>query len=109
MGYPKLLKSELIDEICLRTGLTTKNVQDVLTAYEEIAKEALLIGVEIPFGKLGSITWDVVSAKPQAKLVRGKMVKKPPSKYHKMTIRAGKLWREELRKATEIFSENETS
>lgn len=54
---PKLTYREVANQIFQRTGIPLEIIKTVMDVYADVAEEALLGAVEVPFGRIGHFSW----------------------------------------------------
>lgn len=97
---PRLSLIEIYTEIRRRTGIPIEVCRKVMDVYEDIAKTSLLNGVEVPFLKMGKLTWRVVPPKAQRRCFG--VVEKGIDGYNTTIIRFARKWIYQFRDATRI-------
>lgn len=104
---PILNFSEIINEISKRNVVPAYIVKKVLQSYAQIVEEALIEGVEVPFGRIGDFTWKVYTQKLIPKSFNKDEVER--IEYKNIFFRPHNTWLSELKKATitPIFKEQE--
>jgi len=61
---PRVTELEVIKQIEDRTGIPVEGIKKIVNAYSDIVKEALLSGVEVPFGEICYFSWKQINARP---------------------------------------------
>lgn len=101
---PRLTPTNVIDSICQRTGLPKEAVQIVLTAYGDLAKEALKGQVEVPLVDIGYLSWKQINARDNVSTwnARDKCMTEPHplDGFQKTVIRVNAKWAKELKEWT---------
>lgn len=107
---PRLTINEIINQIFIRTGFPKAVIKNVMEVYAEIAEEALLGQVEVPFGKIGYFSWKQIH--PRKDVVRydafNHCYKDPQDVpgYQRTVFKINRGWADRIKKVT-LFGADE--
>lgn len=101
---PKLTYREVANQIFQRTGIPLEIIKTVMDVYADVAEEALLGAVEVPFGRIGHFSWKQI--RPRANVATWDAWNRCYTEPHdipgfqKTVLRVGAKWASILKEAS---------
>lgn len=109
-GRPKLTQKEIEQQIFERTCVPHELITIVLRSFFEVAEEALIGNVEVPFGRLGWFSWKQINPRKNVTVwdFKNKCYKEGQNVdgFQKTVFRTGTAWSKKLKEMS-TFALNE--
>lgn len=106
---PRLASKEVNREISLRTGVPEEAINKIIKTFDDVIRESLLAGVEVPFGKLGYFSYINKPPRYNCPTINPRTGERlEPMDFpgcHTMRFRENNKWHNELKEKTKYWTD----